>query len=75
MTRASTARLDLERELSTRLKVLDDLETEADAPGRAEALAPELAHADMALTATVRALRALAPPVAATRAGTSPGRA
>lgn len=56
-----TARQNLEREISTLLQALDSLETDAEAPGRAETLAPELARVDAALTSTVQSLRALAP--------------
>jgi hypothetical protein len=49
------------------LQVLDALETHAQAPGGAEMFAPELTRADTALTATVGALRALAPAAAPER--------
>ena len=67
MIRVSTARQDLEREISSLLQELDGLETNAQAPGRAEALAPELTRVDSALAATVGALRALAPATAPER--------
>ena len=58
---AMSKREHLERKISTLLQTLDALETEAGDPDCSRALAPELAHANTSLTATVRALRALAP--------------
>jgi hypothetical protein len=56
----TSERRHLERKISTLLQTLDALETEAEDPDRSQALAPELAHANLSLTTTVRALRALA---------------
>ena len=65
------ARRDLEREISSLLQLLDNLETDAEEPGRREALAPDLARAEMDLTATLRTLRELPP---AATASTPPPR-
>ena len=56
-----TERQHLERQISTLLQTIDSLETQAEDPSRAEALARELTHVDMTLTTTVRRLRELGP--------------